>query len=111
MTWVIDAVAIRDQTAPQSTDIQKRIPIRAVAREPCDIDRQDYPHFAEPNPTDKFLEPAAMRSGRAAQTKIGIDHVDIGFVPSKIIGALAKPVLQPQALLVAHDLMWCRLSL
>lgn len=106
---IVDTVTIGDETPAQPTDVQKRIPVGAVAREPRHVDRQDQPHFAEPDPADEFLEATAMRCGRAAQAEIGVDHVDIGFMPSEFAGALAKGVLEPQAFLIAHDLVRRRL--
>jgi hypothetical protein len=50
-----------------------------------------------------------VRGGRAAQAKIGIDYIDVSLMPSEFAGALAQRVLQPQALLIAHDLVRCRL--
>jgi len=44
-----------------------------------------------------------------AQTEIRVNYINVGLMPSKIAGALAKRVLQPQALLIAHDLMRRRL--
>lgn len=46
-----------------------------------------------------------MRGRGTAQAEIGVDHVNIGFMPSEFAGALAKRVLEPQALLIAHDLV------
>jgi hypothetical protein len=45
-----------------------------------------------------------LGGGRATQAEIAIDHVDIGLMPTEFASALAKRVLQPQALLVAHHL-------
>jgi hypothetical protein len=46
---------------------------------------------------------------RPAQAEIGVDHVDVGFMPSEFASALAQRVLEPQALLIAHHLMGRRL--
>jgi len=107
---IIDAIPIGDQAAAQPADVQERVPVGTVASEPRHIDRQDQPHLAEPDPTDEFLKTAALRGGRAAQAEIGVDQVDVGLMPSQFVGALAKRVLQPQALLIAYDLVWRRLS-
>lgn len=69
----------------------------------------DQPGFAEPDTADEFLEATAMRGGRAAQAEIGVDHVDIGFMPPEVASALAQRVLEPRALLIAHHLMGRRL--
>ena len=106
---IVDPVAIGDQAAAQPANVEERIPIGAVAREPRHVDRQDQPDLAEPDPADELLEAAAPRGRGAAQAEIGIDHVDIGLMPSEFAGALAKRVLEPQALLIAHDLVRRRL--
>ena len=107
---IIDAITIGDEAAAQAADIQQRVPVGAVAREARHVDRQDQTHLAEPDPANEFLKAAALRGRCPAQAEIRIDHVDIGLMPSEFAGALAKRVLQPQALLIAHDLMGCRLS-
>src|SRR5690625_1046204 len=107
---VINAIAIRDEAAAQATDIQERVPIGTVAREPGHIDGQDQPDLAETDPPDEFLEAVALCSRSCAQTEIGIDDIDIDITPAQFTGALAQRVLQAQALLVAHDLMRRRLA-
>src|SRR5690606_8070532 len=99
---IVDAVTVRNETPAQPANVQQRIPIGTVAREPRHVNRQDQPYFAEPDATDKFLEATTMRGRRRAQAKISIDHIDIGFMPSEFASALAQRVLEPQALLIAH---------
>src|ERR1700693_1880970 len=72
------------------------------------IDRISPTSLSPTRPTS--LKTAALRGGRAAQAEIGVDQVDVGLMPSQFVGALAKRVLQPQALLIAYDLVWRRLS-
>ena len=45
-------------------------------------------------------------AGSAAQAKVRIDDIDIGLMPTEFAGALLERVLQPQALLIADDLVW-----
>ena len=95
---IVNAVTIGNEAVAQAADVEERIPVGAVAREARHVDRQDQPDLAEADATDKLLEAAALRGRRAAQAEIGIDHVDIGFMPSEFAGALAKRVLQSRRL-------------
>ena len=62
-------------------------------------------------PCTSWLKLLAWGGGCSAQAKIGIDHVDVGLMPAEFSGrADAASILQPQALLVAHHLMGCRLA-
>ena len=56
--WIVHAVPVGDQTAPQPTDIEQGIPIRTVPREPCHVDRQDQTDLAQADPAYHFLEAA-----------------------------------------------------
>ena len=102
---VVDRVAVGDQTAAVAADVEQRIPVRAVAREPGDLDGDDQADLAQGNARDQVLEALAVRRRRAAQAKVGIDHLDVRLTPAQVAGALAQGVLQPQAFLVAQHLM------
>src|SRR3984885_4190067 len=106
---IIDAVAIGNEATAQATNIQQRVPVGAVARQPRHVDRQNQPDLAEPDPADEFLEAASLCDRRPAQAEIRINHVDVGLMPSEFASALAKRVLEPQAFLIAHHLVGCRL--
>lgn len=62
---IVHAIPVGDEAFAQAADIQERIPVGAIPREARHIDRQDQPHLAKPDPTDKFLEaaPLACSSG------------------------------------------------
>lgn len=107
---VVNPVTIRDQAATVTADIKKRIPVRAIASQPRHLDRQDEADFPKGDTGNQFLEAATVRRGGAAHAEIGIDDVDIGFMPPEVVGALAERVLQPQALLIVDHLMWARLT-
>jgi len=60
---IVDAVTVGYETAAQSANIRKRIPIGAVAREPCHIDGQDQPTSLSPTrPTSSLKAPLSPRS-------------------------------------------------
>jgi hypothetical protein len=107
---IVDAISIGNEASAHAANVQEWVPIGAVACQTRHVDRQDQAHFVEPDPTDQLLEAAPLRSRSAAQAEIGIDYVDIGFMPSEFVGALPKRVLQPQAFLIAHDLVGRRLT-
>src|SRR4051794_10049231 len=107
---IVNAIAIGNQVAAQTANIQQRIPVGAIAGETRHVDRQDKSNLAEPDPADQLLETAALRGGSTAQAEIGIDHVDVGVMPAELASALPKSVLQPQTLLIAHDLVGRRLA-
>ena len=106
---IIDPVTIGDEAVAQAADIQERVPVGAVAREARHVNRQDQPHLTEPDPTNEFLKAAPLRDRCSAQAEIRIDHVDIGLMPSEFASALAQRILEPQAFLIAHYLVGCRL--
>jgi len=107
---VVDAVSIGNEAAAQATDVQERVPVRTVAGEPRHIDRQDQADFAETDPPHQFFEATATCGGRAAQAKVGVDHIDIRLMPAEFVGALAEGVLKPQAFLIADHLVGRRLA-
>lgn len=51
-----------------------------------------------------------MRCSCTAHSKIRIDHIDVELTPPEFASAVAERILQPQALLIAHDLVRCRLT-
>jgi len=104
---IVDAIAVGNEATAQPANVQKGIPVGAIARQARHVDRQDEPDLAEADPTDEFLEAARLRGGSGAQAEIAIDNVDIGVMPSELSGALPKRVLQAQALLIADDLVGC----
>jgi hypothetical protein len=57
------------------------------------VDRQDQTDLTQTNPSDEFLK--AVPAGRRGPTdaEIGIDNVNIGFMPAKFTSALAERVL------------------
>jgi hypothetical protein len=73
--------------------VEQRIPIRAVARQSRDLDRQDEADFPQRDPRDQFFEPVPMRRGCTAQTEIGIDHIDVGLMPPEFASTLAQCIL------------------
>ena len=46
-----------------------------------------------------------MLGGGAALAEVGVDDLDVGLLPAEVAGALAKRILQAQALLVGQNLV------
>jgi len=92
---IVDRVAVGDQTAAVAADVEQRIPVRAVAREADDLDRDDQADLAKRDARDQVLEALAVRRRRGAQAEVGIDDFDVRLTPAQLAGALAQDVLQP----------------
>src|ERR1700694_2936750 len=107
---IVDAVAIGDQTAAMTAYVEQWIPIRAVARQPRDLDLQEEAEFFQWDARDQIFEPLPMRRGCTAQTEIGIDHIDVGLMPPEFASTLAQCILQSQALLIVDHLLRRRLT-
>ena len=103
--WIINTVVIADQTAAESAEVEELVPVGAVAGEPRDVIGEYDPDIAESNPADQLGEadPPARRAGGLAQ--VAIDDVDRGLRPAADDRLLPEVILQPQALLVADDLL------
>ncbi len=102
---VVDRVAVSDQAATVAADVEQGTPVRAVAREAGDLDRDDQADLAERDACDQVLEALAVRRRRGAQAKVGVDDLDVRLTPAQVAGALPQGVLQPQAFLVAQHLL------
>lgn len=70
--------------------VEQWVPIRAVARQPRDLDRQDGADFSQSDARDQIFESLSMRSACTAQTEIGIDHIDVGLMPPEFASTLAQ---------------------
>ncbi len=77
-----------------AADVEQGIPVRAVAREAGDLDRDNQADLAEHDARDQVLEALAVRRRRAAQAKVGIDDLDVRLTPAQVVGALAQGVVQ-----------------
>jgi len=78
---LVDRVAVGDQAAAVAADVEQRIPVRAVAREAGDLDRDNQADLAERDARDQVLEALAVRRRRGAQAKVGIDDLDVRLTP------------------------------
>ena len=102
---VVHAVAVADEALPIATQVQQRVPVGAIPRQPGDFVGEDDADLAEGDARDQILEPLALQGRRTAAAEVAVDHLDIGLEPAEFPRALAQRVLQPQALLVAQHLL------
>jgi hypothetical protein len=96
---------VADQALPETAEIQKPIPVRAIAGQSCDIVGEDDPCLPQGDSADEFLEPCAPFGRAARDANIGIDDLNALSRPSAVDGSLLQSILQAQALPVAEGLL------
>jgi hypothetical protein len=97
---VIDAVLVCNQTVSEAAKVQQGIPVRAVTREPCDIEREDNADLTERDPGEQALEAFPVLGARGREPEVGIDDLDASFRPPQLYCAASQCILQAQALLM-----------
>ena len=107
---VVNPVAIGDQAVVIAAQVEQRVPVGAVARQPGDFPRQDQTDLAQRDAADQVGEALAVRRTPGGEAEVGVDHLDIALIPAQLDGALAQGVLQAGALLVGQDLVRGRLA-
>jgi hypothetical protein len=93
-TWVVDAIAISNQTAPVSAHIEQWVPVRAVARESRHIDGENDADLPKRDSGHHLLEAKAMRGIGSGHAQVGIDDFNILPPPPQIHSALLQRILQ-----------------
>jgi hypothetical protein len=104
---IIDSVLVYDDGPDQSTELDQRMPVAAVAGEPGGFDRE---YGSDAPLADRCQQPLEARPSNATAraTEIIIDDLDLG--PAELLGAIGEPVLPPLALLVVQELIGRRLA-
>jgi hypothetical protein len=107
MPGIVDSVLVDDNGSDQSTELDQRVPVAAVARESRRLDREHgaYARFADRCQQTLEARPSDA-AARAAQ--IIVDDLDCG--PAELTGAIGKPVLPASALVIVRQLIGRRLS-
>ena len=102
---VIDAVAVGDQRAGQSADLEQMVPVAARSGETRDLEPEHQAHTAEPDLGHHPLEarPAFGRGAGAAE--IVVDDADAWPRPAQPAGAFGQPILQCRGLAVLLELL------
>ena len=88
----------------KSADVEKRIPVRAVAGEPRHVDRQHEPDLVQTHARGQFQEASPIQGGRSTQPKVGVDDVNVALPPTEVLGPMLQRVLEPKAFLNRDDL-------
>jgi hypothetical protein len=96
---------IGNQTTPVATQVQQWIPIRAVARQACDLVGKDDAHLAQRDGGDQVLKPLAVLGSGCGQAQIGVDQLNVFIPPAELLGPLPQGVLQAQAFLIGQHLV------
>ena len=107
MARIVDSVLVDDDGADQSTELDQRMPVAAVAGETRRLDRE---HSADAAVADRCQQPLEAGTGDAAAraAEIVVDDLDSG--PAELLGAIGEPVLAPPALMIVHELIGRRLT-
>src|ERR1700726_1418603 len=107
MPRIVDSVLVDDDGSDQSTELDQRMPVAAVARETRGFNRKHGADTALTDCRQQALEARACdTAARAAE--IIVNDLDSG--PAKLFGAIGEPVLAAPALLIVCQLVGCRLT-
>ena len=102
MARIVDSVLVDDDGADQSTELDQRVPVAAVAGEARSLDRK---HCTDATVTDRGQQPLEARTGDAAARSSEIVVDDFDSRPAKLPGAIGKTILPALALKVVHELI------
>ena len=107
MPRIIDSVLVDDDGPDQSTELDQRMPVAAVAGQPRGLDRE---YGADASLADRRQQALEARpiDAAARAAEIIIDDLDDG--PAELPGAIGEPILPPLALLIVHELIGRRLA-
>jgi hypothetical protein len=90
---IVDALAIANEALPVAAQVEERIPIRAVPREPGDLVAEDEPDLAQGDAGDQVLEAAPVLGSGPALAEVGVDDLDVGLDPAEVTRALSQRIL------------------
>jgi hypothetical protein len=99
---IVYSVLIDDQAADQGAELQKGVPIAAVAGQARRLESEDRACIAAANPNEQALEAwARYPAPRAAEIVVNHNHL----LPTQIAGARRQRVLASSALRVVQELI------
>jgi hypothetical protein len=90
---VVDAIVVGDQGSLVAADVQKRVPVRAVAREARHLRGEDYADPTEGDLGGEFLESFTVGCLRSREPQIRVDHLDVIGAPAQFGRTLLESVL------------------
>ena len=106
MARIVDSVLVDDERADQSTELDQRVPVAAIAGKTRRLDRE---HGADTALADRGQQPLEAGTGDAAARSAEIVVDDLDVAPAKLLGAIGKAVLPAPALMIVRELICRRL--
>src|SRR5580658_9024693 len=106
MARIVDSVLVDDDGPDQSTELDQRVPVAAVARQSRRFNRQHGAHASLADCSQQSLETRSDDAARAAE--IIVDNLDGG--PAKLTSASGKTILPTAALMIVRQLIGRRLA-
>src|ERR1700737_4873086 len=97
MPRIVDSFLVDDDGSDQSTELDQRMPVAAVARETRGFNRKHGADTALTDCRQQALEARACDTAARA-TEIIVNDLDSG--PAKLFGAIGEPVLAAPALMI-----------
>src|SRR5215831_19274388 len=107
MARIVDSILVDDNGPDQSTELDQRVPVTAVASQPGRFDREHGPDAALADRRQQALE-ARPIDATCRSTQIVVDDLNAG--PTEPPRALGEPVLSALALAIVHELISRRLT-
>ena len=107
MAGLVDAVFINDDRADKAAELDQRVPVSAIARQPGGLDREDCPGTALADCCQKALEARPVDAGAGAPEVVVDDH---DILPAQLPRAVRKAVLTPPAFVIVQHLVSGRLT-
>src|SRR5260370_20770805 len=107
MPRIIDSVLVHDDSPDQSTELDQRMPVAAVARQPGRLDREHSPDAAFADRREQAFEARPIDAAPRA-TQIIVD--DLYRCPTELPGSIGEPILPAPALVIVHELIGRRLT-
>src|ERR1700760_4437919 len=107
MARIVDSVLGGDNRPDQAAELDKGVPVAAVAGETQSLDRK---HCADTTVTDCGQQPLEAWTGDASARPAEIVVDDLDGRPTKLLGAVGKPILPSLAFKIVHQLIRGRLT-
>jgi len=107
MARIVDSVLVDDDRRDQSTKLDQRMPVPAIAGKPRDLDRE---HGADGSGADRGQQALKAGPADAAARAAEILVDDLDCRPTELTSAVGQRVLTAPALLVVHELVCRRLA-
>src|SRR5215831_9908562 len=102
MARIVDSILVDDNGPDQSTELDQRVPVTAVASQPGRFDREHGPDAALADRRQQAVE-ARPIDATCRSTQIVVDDLNAG--PTEPPRALGESVLSALALAIVHELI------